>query len=160
VLVNPPFDVPCGTYFWESARLTRLDALDVSGAHVVVRRCTRTPDARLHREAHADTGEAFVARIIARLDFADAHGRDERVCQGAWAAMVSRRVPLFDDHRACVAKAAAHGLERALVDVPASAANRARHMPLLYDLALDGGGAIACTEAELFALAGRARPPK
>ena len=79
VLVNPPF-VPCGTYFWESAGLTRLDALDVSGAHVVVRRCTRTPDARLHREAHADTGEAFVARIIARLDFADAHGR---VCHRA-----------------------------------------------------------------------------
>jgi hypothetical protein len=186
VLVNPPFDVPCGTYFWESGRLTRLDALDVSGAHVAVRRCTRTPDARilqeLHREAHADTCEAFVARIIARLGFEDAYGRDERVCHRAWAAMVSRRVPLFDDHRACVAKAAAHGLEvrgarvthpvesetsfaaeRALVDVPASAANRARydaHMPLLYDLALDGGGAIACTEAELFALAGRARPQK
>ena len=192
VLVNPPFDVPRGTYFWEPA-LTRIEDLDVRGAHVVVRRCTRVPDAKvllgLHQEPHREDG-AFVARALARLGWVAeaewsaarpcaAYWRDERVGERAWAAMVARRAPRFDDHRACVAKAAAHALEvrgarvdhpagdetsfavgGALVSVPASAANRDRyeaHAPLLYDLAL-GGAAVACTEAELLALAGRGAP--
>ena len=179
VLVNPPFDVPRGTYFWEPS-LTRIEDLDVRGAHVVVRRCTRAPDARvlleLHHELPREDGAAFVAHALARLGWV-AYWRDERVGERAWAAMVARRAPRFDDHRACVAKAAAHALEvrgarvehpagdetsfaagGALVSVPASAANRDRydaHAPLLYELAL-GGAAVACTEAELLALAGAA----
>jgi hypothetical protein len=189
VVVNPPFDVPRGTYFWDPT-LTRIEDLDVRGAHIVVRRCTRIPDAtvlmELHGEAHE--GSAFVTHALARLGRVAevecsaarpcvAYWRDERVGERAWAAMVARRAPCFDDHRACVAKAAASALEvrgarvehpvgaetsfavtGALVSVPASAANRDRydaHAPLLYELSLDGGAAVACTEAELLALAGR-----
>jgi hypothetical protein len=115
-----------------------------------------------------------------RLAWTEAwYGADERVARDAWASMVARRAPRFDDHRACLAKTAALGLAvrgarvtppvddeprfvvegargRASVLVPASEANRGRyeaHMPLLYELAAEGARPLACTEAELFALA-------
>jgi hypothetical protein len=214
VLVNPPFEnVPTGAYLWHvpagaaRVRLTRLDSVDVSGSHVLVRRCARPPDAhalqQVHHESRTALG-AFVALALTRLgwladttdctavtpaDLASAstaltwtgerYGPDERVSPSEWAAMVARRVPLFDDHRACLAKAAAQSLEvrgakvlhpvgteanfavegrggRAVVLVPASKENRGRyeaHMPLFYELERDGGRPIACTEAELLALA-------
>lgn len=213
VLINPPFEhIACGAYLWRSARLTRLDAVDVGGSHVVVRRCAQSPDAhllqKLHREvtagASVEPGAEFVAFALTRLGLlADAtdwsavrpadlsststtlawagacYGPDERASPSEWAALIARRAPLFDDHRAWLAKAAAQSLavrgarvthpvdvessfavERrgasAVVLVPGSPLNRSRYeanMPLFYELALDGGRALACTEAELFALA-------
>ena len=209
VLVNPPFDVPSGAYLWHSpqttVRLTRLDSVDVSVARVVVRRCASPPDARalqrVHREGVCLGAGPFVAFALTRLGLlADGtdwsvvqpadlsatkplagacYGPDERVSPSEWASMLARRTPLFDDHRACIAKAAAHSLAvrgarvthpvdaepsfavegrggSAVVLVPGSPLNRERyeaHMPLFYELAPEGGRALACTEAELFALA-------
>jgi hypothetical protein len=188
--------------------LARLDSVSVAGSRVVVRRCARPPDAlalqQVHREASAPNGPAFVALALTRLgllahstdwsgvrptDLASGarrlawigqpYGADELVPSGEWASMVARRAPLFDDHRACLAKAAAQRLEargarvthpadtepsfavegrggRATVLVPASGVNRARyeaHMPLFYELAQEGGLPVTCTEAELLALA-------
>ena len=207
VLINPPFEhVACGAYLWHSSRLTRLDAVDVGGSHVVVRRCARSPDAHLLQQVHTEVtaepareGSEFVAFALFRLgmladgtdwsvvrpaDLASTstalgtcYGPDERASPSEWAAMLARRAPLFDDHRAWLAKAAAQSLalrgarvthpidvessfevERrggsAVVLVPASPLNRGRyeaHMPLFYELALDGR-ALACTEADLIAL--------
>jgi hypothetical protein len=208
VLINPPFErVACGAYLWHSARLTRLDAVDLGGSHVVVRRCAQSPDAhllqQLHREVTAAEPGSFVAFALTRLGLlveatdwgavrpADlsststtlawtgaCYGPDERASPSEWAALIAKRAPLFDDHRAWLAKAAAQSLavrgarvthpvevessfaiERrggsAVVLVPGSPLNRSRYeanMPLFYELALDGR-ALACTEAELFALA-------
>ena len=162
---------------------------------------------QVHRESGACGAGCFVALALTRLgmladgtdwsavrpaDLASAttsgtalawtgarYGPDERVSPSEWASMLARRTPLFADHRACLAKAAAHGLAvrgarvthpvdsepsfavngrggSAVVLVPGSPLNRERyeaHMPLFYELAPEGGRALACTEAELFALA-------
>jgi hypothetical protein len=102
------------------------------------------------------------------------YGADVPVSTEEWVRMVARRVPTFDDHRACLAKGAASRLasrgvtvarepidmqahfcvtvdREVRVSVPATEANRARfdaYEPLHYAIT-HGGQAIPCTEESL-----------
>ena len=115
----------------------------------------------------------------ARLGWCDKepYGADVSVSAEEWGRMVARRVPTFDDHRACLAKGAASRLaslgvavarpptdmqahfcvtvdREVRVSVPATEANRARfdaREPLHYAITQTSQGAesVPCTEETL-----------
>jgi hypothetical protein len=139
--------------------LTRLDLLSCESA-----------------EWHAFRPSDLSSTGAAALGWCDTepYGADVPVSTEEWGRMVARRVPTFDDHRACLAKGAASRLAsngvpvarqptdmqthfRVTVDrevrvsVPATEANRARfdaREPLHYAIT-QGGESGPCTEESL-----------